>query len=245
MPRQFFVPPDTIQAERVTIPQELAYHLRTVLRLNPGDTVILLDGNGNHYQCSIERLDKQTGVARIDEHWLIEEKAVPIQLIQGIPKGDKMDLILQKGTELGINRFSPVWSERSIPTPAAGREAKKLQRWQRIVTEAARQSRRPVLPICEGAQPLVDTLTECHAELKLMLWEDGSEPLHSVLPQQTPRNIAILIGPEGGFSPQEADLARVDNFIPVHLGARILRTETAGFAVSAILQYLYGDFGTD
>ena len=243
MPRQFFVPSDAIKTDRVTLPPELAYHVCTVLRLAEGDEIILLDGSGNHYRCTIDNLEKQTGNARIVEHWLVEEQVVPIQLIQGIPKSDKMEMILQKGTELGISSFSPVWSERTVPAPAAGREAKKRQRWQRIVNEAARQSCRPILPACESSQPLTTALAACHAELRLMLWEDGSRPLHALLPEQPPRDIAVLVGPEGGFSPQEAELARSYDFIPVHLGTRILRTETAGFAVSAVLQYLYGDFG--
>ena len=243
MARQFFVPPDAIQTDKVTLPPELSYHVCTVLRLAAGDEIILLDGSGNHYRCIIDRIEKQAGIARIIEQWLIEEAAVPLHLIQGIPKGDKMEMILQKGTELGISKFSPVWSERSIPAPAAGREEKKLQRWQRIVNESARQSRRPILPICEGSQPLGIALTDCNAELKLMLWEDGTQPLHEILPKQPPRDIALLVGPEGGFSQQEAELAKANGFIPIHLGTRILRTETAGFAVSAVLQYLYGDFG--
>ena len=159
-------------------------------------------------------------------------------------KGDKMEMILQKGTELGINSFSPVWSERSIPAATSGRETKKRQRWQRIVTEAARQSRRPILPCCDPPRPLEAVLDDCNAELKLMLWEEGSQPLSQILKTEPPRDVALLVGPEGGFSPQEAEMARSHGFLPVHLGARILRTETAGFAVSAVLQYLYGDLGT-
>ena len=244
MARHFFVTTEAIHNDTVTLPAELANHVGTVLRLNKGDEIILLDGNGNHYRCRIETLEKRTGAARIIEQWLIEEQTIPLRLIQGLPKGDKMEMILQKGTELGINCFSPVWSERSLPAAPSGRDVKKQQRWQRIVTEAARQSRRPILPNCEQARPLQEVLGDCDAELKLMLWEEGSQPLREVLPELPPREIALLVGPEGGFSPQEAGLAQAHGFLPVHLGSRILRTETAGFAVSAVLQYLYGDLGT-
>lgn len=152
-------------------------------------------------------------------------------------------MILQKGTELGITRFSPVWSERSIPAPPSPREEKKLLRWRRIVAEAARQSRRPILPNCDSPLPLHEALTDCDAELKLMLWEDGSNPLRDTAKTTTP-GCCSPGRPGRGFSSQEADLAKGHGFIPVHLGSRILRTETAGFAVSAVLQYLYGDFGT-
>jgi 16S rRNA (uracil1498-N3)-methyltransferase len=92
--------------------------------------------------------------------------------------------------------------------------------------------------------PLAQALAECHADLRLMLWEDESRPLAEALPSAAPRQAAILVGPEGGFSPQEAELARRSGFLPVRIGPRILRTETAGFAVASILQYLYGDLGS-
>ncbi|MBE0500106.1 MAG: 16S rRNA (uracil(1498)-N(3))-methyltransferase [Desulfuromonadales bacterium] len=243
MSRQFFVPADAIQNGMVTLPTELANHIGTVLRLVKGDEILLLDGSGSHYRCIIDRLQRRSGEARIIERWLIKEQAVPICLIQGLPKGNKMEMILQKGTELGIDRFCPVWSERSIPAPASDREVNKQRRWQRIVDEAARQSCRPTLPRCDSPRPLSLVLADCDAELKLMLWEDGNEPLNKALTQLPPREIALLVGPEGGFSSREAELAQSYGFIPVHLGSRILRTETAGFAVSAVLQYLYGDFG--
>ncbi len=243
MSRHFFIQAEAIRNDRATLPPELANHIGTVLRLTEGDEIILLDGTGNHYRGTIDQLGKQTGEVQIIEHWLIEEQTISVELIQGIPKGDKMEMILQKGTELGISRFAPAWSERSIPALATNRATKKQQRWQRIISEAARQSRRPILPTCALPCRLEEALTNCSAELKLMLWEDGSNPLNTVLPEQTPHDVAILIGPEGGFSAEEADLARSKGFIPVNLGPRILRTETAGFAVSAVLQYIYGDFG--
>jgi 16S rRNA (uracil1498-N3)-methyltransferase len=123
------------------------------------------------------------------------------------------------------------------------RADKKKLRWQRIVAEAARQSKRAVLPICDSPITLETALKGCHEELKLMLWEEESLPLADRLPEKTPVNAAILVGPEGGFSQEEADLARASGFLPVSLGPRILRTETAGFAVTAVLEYLYGDFG--
>jgi 16S rRNA (uracil1498-N3)-methyltransferase len=244
MSRQFFVSETAIQGDRISLSAELINHVGSVLRLTTGNEIILLDGTGNHFRCILESLEKRSGVARIVDQWLIEEQTIPIRLIQSLPKGDKMEMILQKGTELGITRFTPVWSERSIPAAAPGRETKKQLRWQRIITEAARQSRRPILPGCDQPLALNRVLADCDAELKLMLWEDGSQPLAEELKQEPPRDIALLVGPEGGFTPTEAELARSHGFLPIHLGSRILRTETAGFAVSAVLQYLYGDFGT-
>jgi len=241
--RRFFVPPAGVGDEFVNLPTELVHHLRSVLRLAVGVEVLLLDGCGGHYQCHLTDLTPQGGRAVIDNRWTETETALPVRLLQGVPKGDRFDLILQKGTELGISAFTPVWSQRSIPAPATGRDEKRLQRWQRIIAEAARQSRRPLLPSCAAPQPLASALATTGEELRLMLWEEGSQPLATALPQNRPRDVALLVGPEGGFSADEATAAVAAGFQPVHLGPRILRSETAGFAVSAILQYVYGDFG--
>jgi len=217
--------------------------MRSVLRLPVGSDVLLLDGAGMHYRCRITALERQGGLAAIETRWREDETALPVRLLQAVPKGDRFDLVLQKGTELGIVAFSPVWSQRSVPAADPGRDAKRLQRWQRIVAEAARQSRRPRLPACSAPLPLDAALAATGEELRLMLWEEGSVPLAAALPSQPPRDVALLVGPEGGFSADEAGAARSAGFVPVHLGPRILRSETAGFAVSAILQYVYGDFG--
>jgi 16S rRNA (uracil1498-N3)-methyltransferase len=241
--RRFFVEPTAVGEERISLSAELVHHIVRVLRLSVGEEILLLDGLGNHYLSCLETLSPTDGWARIVKQWHASETSLQIQLIQALPKGEKFDLILQKGTELGISRFSPVFTERSVPVMNQQRAGKKQTRWQRIVTEAARQSRRAILPICDPVASLAETLNNCRQQLKLMLWEDGSLPLAEQLPEKPPENVAVLVGPEGGFSPQEAELAEAAGFLPVCLGPRILRTETAGFAVTAILEYLYGDFG--
>ncbi len=241
--RRFFVDPGAVGADEIALSGELLHHMVRVLRLSAGDEVVLLDGCGGHYRCRLEYLAAASGTARILGHWSEAESGFEIRLIQSLPKGEKFDIILQKGTELGINRFSPVWSERSVPRMDDERVGKKLERWRRIVAEAARQSRRPVLPGCDAPAPLAAALSSCRQELKLMLWEEGGTSLAECLPRKAPASAAILVGPEGGFSRPEADAAVAAGFLPVFLGPRILRTETAGFAVTAVLEYLYGDFG--
>jgi 16S rRNA (uracil1498-N3)-methyltransferase len=120
----------------------------------------------------------------------------------------------------------------------------KFSRWQRIIQEATRQSRRPLLPRLEELRPLAQALAQTNEALRLMLWEEGSIPLNAALPPEPPASCALLVGPEGGFSAAEAQSAQHAGFIPVSLGKRILRTETAGMAVAAVLQNRYGDFGT-
>lgn len=240
--RRFFVPPGDLTGEEITLAGETLHHLG-VLRLSAGEEILLLDGMGTLCRCRLEFLDRRSGKARVLSRWSEGESAFPVRLLQALPKGDKMDLILQKGTELGVTAFVPVLAGRSVARPAGGQEEKRLTRWERIVREAARQCRRPRLPHLTTPLPLVEALEGCGADLRLMLWEGESRPLAEVLPDAPPRDAAILVGPEGGFAPQEAEKARRTGFVPVRIGPRILRTETAGFAVAAILQYLYGDLG--
>ncbi len=241
---RFFVSPETLVADEVSLSGDVLHHLAVVLRLAAGEEILLLDGLGTLCRCRITELKKKSGLAAVLKRWQEAETAIPIHLLQALPKGDKMDLILQKGTELGIGRFAPLFSCRSVARLTSAKAEKRYQRWQRIVCEAARQSRRPLLPSVMEPRQLGDVLNECDAGLKLMLWEEGSRPLAEALPDKAPDSLALLVGPEGGFTTEEARLATGAGFQPVHLGPRIMRSETAGFAVAAILQYRYGDLGT-
>lgn len=240
---RFFVPPETLLGEEVSLPLDVLHHL-SVLRFRGGEEILLLDGTGFLCRCRIVSLGRKGGTARVTQRWRERESAFPITLLQGVPKGDKMDLVLQKGTELGIARFVPVISGRSIQVKGGeSREGSRLERWERIVREAARQSRRPALPVLTPPLPFAEALADRSEELRLFLWEEESSPLATALPLRPPRDAAILIGPEGGFSPEEAEASRRAGFVPVGLGPRILRSETAGFVVASILQHRYGDLG--
>jgi 16S rRNA (uracil1498-N3)-methyltransferase len=241
--RRFFVPPADLRGETVPLGAETAQHLGTVLRLGPGAEILLLDGEGTVCRCVVESLGRRGGAARVLERRREAETALPVHLLQGLPKGEKMELVLQKGTELGITAFTPVLAGRGVAVPPVERGAKRLERWARIVREAARQCGRPCLPLLSPPLPLAEALAGCRQELRLMLWEEESRPLAEVLPAGAPRDVALLVGPEGGFAAAEAQAALRAGFVPVRLGPRILRTETAGLAAAAILQYRYGDLG--
>jgi 16S rRNA (uracil1498-N3)-methyltransferase len=242
--RRFFVPPENLQLDPVPLTEEIVHHLGAVLRLQVGEEIILLDGQGRLCRCRLDFLDRRAGTARVLECRQETESALPVRLLQGLPKGDKMDLVLQKGTELGLAAFTPVLAERSIPALSADRGEKRRQRWERIIREAAQQSRRAHLPRLGAVLPLTAALQECDEELRLLLWEEESRPLAAVLPAAAPRDVAVMVGPEGGFSAAEVAVARRAGFVPVSLGPRILRSETAGLAMAAVLQYLYGDLGS-
>lgn len=239
---RFFIAAEALQGDNIALSEEILRHM-AVLRLAKGADILLLDGAGNLCHCRIDQLDRKRGSAVVLSRSTERETVFPIELMQALPKGDKMDLVLQKGTELGINRFTPLQTGRSVPRLPPQREEQRRQRWLRIIREAARQCRRPVLPELGEISTLDAALSHCHSELRLMLWEDGCQPLESILPDTVPAGATVLIGPEGGFSEQEAETARLRGFIPVLFGPRILRSETAGFAAATILQYRYGDLG--
>ncbi|MDO9080135.1 MAG: RsmE family RNA methyltransferase [Desulfuromonadales bacterium] len=234
---RLFVPPAALQEPSVVISDEGFHHL-SVLRLRVGDELLLLDGCGHLARAILRQLGRSTAQAEVLERWKERESLLPLRLMQGLPKGETFEWLLEKGVELGVSAFTPVITARSQL------RGEKTARWQKIIQEAARQSRRPLLPALEELQPLAAALTATTESLRLMLWEEGSTPLNSVLPPEAPPSCVLLVGPEGGFSAPEADAAMLAGFISVSLGKRILRTETAGMAVAAVLQNRYGDFGT-
>lgn len=237
LPR-FFVPAGTLAGERVTVTGDPHHHLHSVLRLKAGAELLLLDGTGACCRGRLESIDRRVAMVAVLERWQERERCCRLQLLQALPKGDKFELVLQKGTELGVTAFQPLLSARTVSRPERGR----LERWQRIAGEAARQSRRPIVPEVGELLPLEGALARVTAPLRLLLWEAGSRPLSELLPPEAPGAVAVLIGPEGGLTAEEVALAAAAGFVPVHLGPRILRTETAGLAIAAIFQYRYGDW---
>jgi len=221
----------------VDLPDELKRHLQTVLRLQPGEKVQFFDGHG---QVATALLKEKSQVEFLE----VVNCPVPrcyLTLIQGVPKGDKFELILQKGTELGVNEFHLTPMARSVGRLKPNRNEKRLERWQRIIHQAASQCRQFYLPQLEIDTSLSSTLVAVDADLKLLLWEESSVPLVGVLPPAPPQRVAVIVGPEGGITPAEVEQARGRGYQVVSLGPRILRTETAGLAIMTILQYLYGD----
>ena len=241
-PLRFFVPPETLKGDQVSISGDAHHHLHNVLRTRLGSVLTLLDGQGLCCEVELESINKRQASARVIKRWRDEDRALPITLIQAMPKGDKFDLVLQKGTELGVQCFQPVETVYSVAQINEARLIKREQRWVRIATEAARQCRRSFLPQIKPLQKLSAVIEGQTSDLKLVLWEAGSVALADALPEERPSGVRLLIGPEGGFTAQEIDNISAAGFRAVHLGPRILRTETAGLAATPILQYLYGDW---
>jgi 16S rRNA (uracil1498-N3)-methyltransferase len=241
--RRLVVAPELLQKEGIRLDGDPFHHLFRVLRMKAGEEVVLLDGQGGCCRCRIAVVESRSADLVVLERWQEEEKVVPVRLLQGFPKGDKFEFILQKGTEVGVSVFSPVMVERSVPLLRGENADRRSSRWRRIVEEAARQCRRSRVPDIEPPADLSQALRSGDEDLRLICWEEESRPLREVLPPSRPAGVAVLIGPEGGFSTAEVALARAAGFVPVSLGPRILRTETAGIVIASWLQFLFGDMG--
>jgi 16S rRNA (uracil1498-N3)-methyltransferase len=218
-----------------------------VLRLKKGARVSLSDGSGHEYMGTIVQIAGESLAVKLEgvgiDH--AAETGPKITLFQGVPKGDKLELIIQKSTELGVAEIVPFVAARSVSRPAAGRIQEKLERWRRITQEAARQSMRMTVPQVTFAADLSEVCRQADHTVKLLLWEEEqSGSLRKLLAGiQSPQRIAVIVGPEGGLTSEEVTCALKCGFIPVSLGRRIVRTETAGLAILSILQFYWGDIG--
>ena len=241
--RRFFQPDLKVEAgARLELAPEISHHLTRVLRLGAGAPFELFDGQGRRRHCQLEADGRHAKVLACLPG---EKPQLPIELIQALPKGEKLELILQKGTELGASRFILSTSERTVTRIAPEKVVARLDRWQKIIQQACQQCGQLFPPSVELRPQLKDALTAATGSLKLMLWEKATTPLNQLLPGYPPTAISLLVGPEGGFSAAEAQAAQEQGFLLVRLGSRILRTETAGLAILSILQYVYGDFCPD
>ena len=245
--RRFFVEPEFLRQSSGKISGELLRHITTVLRLKEGDSLCLADACGHEAIAWITAVGKGEASVNLEPFYSVsrDEGTLPVTLCQGLPKGEKMDLILQKSTELGINRVVPFNAERSVARLDSDRLGKRLLRWEKIVQESARQSGRSSIPSVGFYEDLRELLQKETGSLKLLLWEGEKDQGLRELIKKTdkPESVSIIIGPEGGLTSAEAKNAAAAGYIPVTLGKRILRTETAGLAVVAILQYVWGDLG--
>ena len=239
---RFFTDPAAVGGGKITITGEDVAHITRVLRLQAGDEIVVCDGQSNDYRCAIRAADKQAVELEILEHTHTGvECPVDITLYQGLPKGDKMDYIVQKCVELGVNKVVPVAAKRSVARPKD--EGKKQARWQRIAAEAAKQCGRGILPQVGAVCPFDGALAQGQG-LLLMPYEcERDSSIRTVLQAHpTARQVSIYIGPEGGFDPSEAALAAQAGAYTVSMGPRILRTETAPIAAVTAVLYQLGDW---
>jgi 16S rRNA (uracil1498-N3)-methyltransferase len=248
---RLFLPPEKLSSEQITITGDQARYLSLVLRVKPGDPITIFDGVGFKYTCKIlAGHKKEVIVERLKKEEYSVESPVSIALAQGIPKGDKMDFIIQKSTELGIRKIIPLITERSQV-----RHTDKIARWQKIALSASQQSGRDKIPEIDSPVEFKDFLNSIpplekgdeggfHNKGIIFSEEHKNQDLKKVLSSfKDVQQITLLIGPEGGFSKEEVTTAVKKGFIEASLGPRILRTETAPIAAITIIQYELGDVG--
>ncbi|GAB7386309.1 16S rRNA (uracil(1498)-N(3))-methyltransferase [Bacillaceae bacterium] len=241
--QRYFVSPEQMDDKLVFITGEDVHHITRVMRLTVGDRFVCCDGRGRVCLVKLSKLEKGCVTAEIEEE-LNEERELPVRvtLAQSLPKGDKMDWVIQKGTELGAARFIPFCSERTIVQLNEKKEAKRAERWQKIAKEAAEQARRSRIPEIDRVRSWPELLREAaNHELMLIAYEDEeTTSLRDVFAEHKEiRSLLVLVGPEGGFSAAEVREAREAGFFPVSLGRRILRTETAGLYVLSCVSFYY------
>jgi 16S rRNA (uracil1498-N3)-methyltransferase len=218
-------------------------HVTRVLRLTAGDPITLFDGTGIDYAATIVAPSRNGVTVRVGAGAAVErESPLQLTLLQGVSRGPRMDLVVQKATELGVHTIQPVLTGRSVVRLDAERAAARLQHWQHIVISACEQCGRSVLPEVREPAELTAALASLEpGTVGLMLDPDGDTTLESLAPAV--RRIALAIGPEGGFTENERILLGQAGFGRLRLGPRILRTETAPLAALSILQYARGDMG--
>ena len=221
----------------------ISHQLRRVLRLGAGSVITLLDGCGAAFPTRIELLaaDQATGIV-LGREPALGEPSVELSLYQCVPKGDRFAWILQKGTEIGVSRFAPVISSRTVVRPAE-RLLPKYERWRAIVREAAEQSRRGRLPVVEEPLRWAGALERVRG-LGLFAWEEAdANSANWQARAADSAAVSLLVGPEGGITKEEAAAAQVMGWLPVSLGPRVLRSETAAIAAAALVMHFAGELG--
>lgn len=242
--RRFMIQSGVVNDGYALLGDELFRHVVRVLRMDAGDALVLVDESGNEHQGIVERVEKDRCFVRIEASREPADQMdgePRLTICQALPKGEKTDLILQKGTELGVHDFRLFGGIRSVPRVRDDHRAAKLARWNRIVSEAARQCRRNSIPVVGWYPSAAEVTSGVSHDVRLLLWEEEQTmTLKSALSGfSPPGSIIVAIGPEGGFDIAEIRCFMDCGFIPVSLGGRILRTETAALAIAAIVQYIW------
>lgn len=238
----FFTDPQNVYEKEVIITGNDVNHMKNVLRIKPGELVKISDGNGTEYECSVNRYESENAILNILNSFKSNsELSSKIYLFQGLPKSDKMELIIQKAAELGAYKVIPVTTKRAVVKLDPKKAAKKVERWNAISLSAAKQSGRSMIPEVEQVMSFSEALQYAkQMDLILFPYElaEGMSVTKEIISTIKPnQKIGVFIGPEGGFEEEEVRKAEEIGAHPITLGKRILRTETAGLAVLSILMY--------
>ncbi|MBS3907728.1 MAG: 16S rRNA (uracil(1498)-N(3))-methyltransferase [Syntrophaceae bacterium] len=245
MPR-FYIPNPQIEKDLLTIKGNEVRHIRRVLRLKAGDEITVFDGSGKEYEGRIIEEGPTSVVIEVGDIFSSKEEApLEVTLAQSLLKGEKMDYLIQKATELGVREIIPFFSSRSVPLLDKSKKLERHRRWERIAIEASKQCGRGFIPKIDHIRDYSEMLSLAPLEsLRLILWEEEGGRLKEVLKEfKNKKRIFFIVGPEGGLSREEVEKSKGMGFIPVYMGQRILRAETASLCLLSILQYEWGDIG--
>lgn len=239
---RFFVPPEAVSEEKIRITGDDVNHIKNVLRMKSGEAVVVSCGRGTDYYCEICEIEEKTVWLEVKEEKMAKtELPVSITLFQALPKSDKMEFVIQKAIELGAAEIVPVQTKRCIVKLDVKKEEKKLQRWRMIAESAAKQSGRAIVPEIHSVLSMKEALAYASGlETCLIPYELCEDMTGSIAAMQQAvkgKSIGIFIGPEGGFERSEVENAMTAGVVPISLGKRILRTETAGLAVLSVLMF--------
>ena len=240
---QFFVEPAQIQDKKIIITGKDVNHIKNVLRMKIGEELAVSNGvDGKEYRGIIEEFSEEEVICSLA---FVKEDGVElpskVYLYQGLPKADKMELIIQKAVELGVYEIIPVATKRAVVKLDEKKSKSKIARWQAISEAAAKQSKRAIIPTVADVLSFKEALKDCQkAEIKVIPYElaEGMDKTKEIISNLKPgQDVAIFIGPEGGFDDGEIEAAIGTGVVPVTLGKRILRTETAGFTILSWIMY--------
>ena len=240
---RFYHPSPLELKQKIHLSNKVAHHATHVLRLRTDDKIILFHNDLYDYSAVITDINKKTVKVYIDSRFKNQKNpTIHLRLFQSLSSSEKMDWIIQKSVELGVGSIIPMYSKRSNIKLQGSRAEKKLSHWQQVVISACEQSGRSSLPKISLPKKIEECLNQENANhLKLILSPKEKNNLQSIN-NSSVKKIDIMIGPEGGFAEEELNQAIKSHFVPIGLGPRILRTETAPLSILSILQYKYGDF---
>lgn len=244
--QRYFISPEQIKNDKIVILGDDVHHIKNVMRFRLGAKILCADGSDHEYIAEFEKFEDDHIFCQIIETRPVQgESHTHVTIAQSLPKGDKLELILQKGTELGAYRFLPFSSERTVVKLDQRKIEKKVERWQKIVKEAAEQSHRGSIPLVETPVSWKQLMREVESS-SASVWiayEKGGTPLAEALAETNNPEIIVMIGPEGGFSEQEVEEAKLAGAIPISLGHRILRTETASLLALSCIFFARNELG--
>jgi 16S rRNA (uracil1498-N3)-methyltransferase len=244
---RFYVDPERLSEDRAILLGSAYHHLRNVRRLKPGDEIVVFNGAGREAYGVLESYQGESAVVRVlGDTAAITESSLDLTLVPCLAKGKKTDLVVEKAIELGVNRISVVVSDRSVGRLSEEAALHRVERWRRIAIAAAEQAGRVQMPVVERIQTFGELVSSRPEDALGLVFTAGADPdPPATLRQRYPdtRRVVAIVGPEGGFTREELELARSHGFKDVGLGPRVLRTETAAIVAVAVCQHLWGDLG--